>query len=339
LKKLQVLKTNHVVQKNNVLNEMRATNMTLQELRFLSIYLAKINKDDAKGTRLVRFELREFQRIMEIERSRIDHLKRVTNSLLCKVVNIQTERGGWHAFQLFKECKIEHDDHGLWYIEIDAHDKALPLMFAFKSKYFNYQLWNALQLASANQLRMYELLKQYETMGERTMTLEDLRKWLGIADKEYPRWESFKTCVLDACQKALAKNTDITYTYEPIRKGIGRGTGRKITHVKFIIQKNENFVNRLSLENFINLQPEVVEPDELDMDNKYETEQLVWIASACNYIFDNAQMKVISNHIRHIKDDFDRYAIIKTCYDKMNIYSEIKHPFQYFQKILQAEIN
>ena len=47
------------------------------------------------------------------------------------------------------------------FYEIDAHDRALPLMFDFKNKYFKYELWNALRLKSPNQVRMYEILKQW----------------------------------------------------------------------------------------------------------------------------------------------------------------------------------
>jgi plasmid replication initiation protein len=338
--KLQTLKADHVVQKNNILNEMRANNMNLQELRFLSIYLAKINKDNAEGTRLVRFKLDEFQRIMEIGRLNIDSLKNVTNSLLCKVVNVPTERGGWHGFQLFKECKVDHDNEGIWYMEIDAHDRALPLMFEFKQKYFNYQLWNALRLTSANQVRMYELLKQYEKIGERVVPLNELRLMLGIDENEYLRWANFKVRVLDACQKALASNTDITFTYEPIRKGVGKGVGRKITHIKFTIRKNKGHIDQLSLEDYIDMQPEpeIVELDEFIMAAKYETEGLAWIASACDYAFDNRQMKVINNLVRHIRDDFERHSMIKTCYDRLNLYQDVKHPFSYFQKILKTEI-
>ena len=326
---------------------MRATNMTLQELRFLSIYLSKINKENAEGTRVVRFELSEFQRIMELGRLNVESLKNTTNNLLCKVVNVPIEgRNEWDAFQLFKRCRVSQDDDGIRYVEINAHNDALPLMFDFKKNYFNYQLWNALRLTSVNQLRIYELLKQYEKIGERVESLEDLRKWIGIAENEYSRWERFRTCVLDACQKALASNTDIMFTYEPIRKGRGKGVGRKITHIKFTIQKNECHIDRLSLKDYIDMQPiidmqaesETTELDELEMVSKYETESLAWVASACDYIFDNAKMKVISNQIKHIKDDFERHKIIKTCYDKMNTYKDVKYPFSYFQKILQAEV-
>ena len=73
-------------------------------------------------------------------------MKTVTNGLLSKVVNVPNERGGYNGFQLFKDCTVDIDDKAEWYIEIDAHDKALPLMFEFKDKYFSYQLWNALRL-------------------------------------------------------------------------------------------------------------------------------------------------------------------------------------------------
>ena len=55
-----------IVQKRNVLNELRANNLTLQELRFFSIYLSKINPRDT-STRIVRFKLSEFQKIMNFK--------------------------------------------------------------------------------------------------------------------------------------------------------------------------------------------------------------------------------------------------------------------------------
>ena len=54
-----------VVSKRNVLNELRSNNMTLQELRFFSIYLSKINPQDI-DTRVVRFPLDDFQKIMNL---------------------------------------------------------------------------------------------------------------------------------------------------------------------------------------------------------------------------------------------------------------------------------
>lgn len=54
------------VQKRNILNELRANKLTLQEVRFFSIYLSKINPLDI-NTRIVSFRLEDFQRIMDFD--------------------------------------------------------------------------------------------------------------------------------------------------------------------------------------------------------------------------------------------------------------------------------
>ena len=245
------IKGTELIEKRNILNEIRKTNMTLQQLRFFSIYLSKINARDL-STRIVRFPLADFQKIMGLGKMNIQSFKNTVDSLLRNIVHIPTPTGGLNAFTLFTECTLEKDENGDWYVEINAHDKALPLMFDFKSHYFTYELWNALQLKSVNQLRMYELLKQYEHLGKREIAVLELRELLGISQKEYPRWDNFKIRILDSCQKALAKNTDICFTYEKGKSGAG---GKWLTIV-FHIRKNKSYVDRLSLKDFIDLQPE-----------------------------------------------------------------------------------
>jgi plasmid replication initiation protein len=131
---------------------------------------------------------------------------------------------------------------------------------------------------------MYEILKQYEYLGERIITLEELRMMLGIEPHEYPRWIRFKDRVIDSCQKALEENTDIKFMYDPIRKG------RKGIHaVKFIISKNADYVDQLTLGEFIDMQPEAVYVDDEEKEEGYE-EHLRFIAGACDYTFVNAEM-------------------------------------------------
>lgn len=245
------IKGTELVEKRNILNEIRQNNMTLQQLRFFSIYLSKINARDL-STRVVRFPLSDFQKIMGIGRMNIQHFKNAVDSLLRNVIHIPNSSGGMDAFTLFKKCSLFKDEYDNWYVEINANDEALPLMFDFKSHYFTYQLWNALQLKSANQIRMYELLKQYEHIGIREIEISELKKLLGIDSNEYQRLERFRTKVLDSCQKALAENTDICFTYERGKVG-ERG---KWSTIVFHIKKNENYVDRLSLKDFIDLQPE-----------------------------------------------------------------------------------
>ena len=245
------IKGTELVEKRNILNEIRQNNMTLQQLRFFSIYLAKINARDL-STRIVRFPLADFQKIMGLGKINIQNFRTTVDSLLRNVIHIPNSSGGIDAFTLFKKCSLFKDEYDNWYVEINANDEALPLMFDFKSHYFTYQLWNALQLKSATQIRIYELLKQYEYIGKREIEVSELRELLGIAPNEYPRFSNFKIRILDSCQKALAENTDICFTYE--RGKVGE-RGKWLTIV-FHIKKNENYVDRLSLKDFIELQPE-----------------------------------------------------------------------------------
>ena len=253
--KKQIFKT-ALVEKRNVLNEIRKNNMTLQELRFFSIYLARINHMDI-SSRAVRFPLVDFQKIMDFGRLNIEQLRNSTDSLLKKIVHVPTERGGYKAFQIFKECTVDQDEEANeWYVEIDAHDKALPLMFDFKDRYFKYELWNVLGLESKNQFRMYELLKQYENIGEREISIEQLKDWLGIRPEEYSGhggFTNFKVYVLEACQKALKERTDIYYEF---KKGKG-GRGGKWLTIIFTIHKNKDYKSPVNLEAFTKICPEL----------------------------------------------------------------------------------
>ncbi|MET4076479.1 replication initiation protein [Hymenobacter sp. UYCo722] len=69
------------------------------------------------------------------------------------------------------------------------------------------------KLKSPSSVRIYWLLKEYSDFGQRTVTPEQLRFMLNIAENEYPRFSNFKARVLDRAQLELAR-TDMPFTYE-----------------------------------------------------------------------------------------------------------------------------
>lgn len=336
------IKKEYIITKGNVLNEIRANNMTLQELRFFSIYLSKINPKDI-STRIVRFSLSDFQKIMELDKLRISYINHVTDSLLCKIVRIPLDkRGNYTAFQLFKKCTVNIDETGERYVEIDAHDDALPLMFEFKSKFFTYQLWNALRLKSSNQLRMYEILKQYEKIGERIISIDELKELLGIEITEYKRFGDFKTDVLEVCQEALKQHTDIKFTYESTGK---KGKGGKILFLKFTIQKNKDYIDKLSLAEFIDQQPII---DNSDNTNSLLEQRLDFMSNACNNEFSNSQIQVLYNLANKIlpynefSDDIILFHFFKSKYDEMIMRSQqtkIHNRFSYLKSLFKIYDN
>jgi len=325
------IKENYIVKKRNVLNELRANNLTLQQLRFFSIYLSKIDPENIES-RKVKFSIMDFQTIMDMKKIKIEYMKDVTNGLLSKIVNVPNERGGYSGFQLFKKCIVDTDENG-WFIEIDAHDDALPLMFGFKNKYFTYRLWNALQLKSSNQIRMYEILKQYEKIGYRIVSLEELRGLLGIEKNEYKVYKDFRRRVLDSCQQALEENTDIKFTYEPYGS---KGPGGKVISLKFTIESNGKHKDPLLLEDFI----EKYNLETIEEKNTDENDFISFLQEACckngseKSEFSRAEMEEILSALVKVpksllpenpmtdKLELRRFDYLKEKYIRMNRISE-----------------
>lgn len=342
---VKVLFETAIVEKRNILNELRGNNMTLQELRFFSIYLSKIDPYNIQ-TRIVRFPLVEFMKIMGFGRLNIKQLQASTDSLLCKLVHIPDENGrGVQTFQLFKKSYIFQDDNDEWFVEINAHDDALPLMFEFKNRYFKYELWNALRLKSANQIRMYEILKQYETIGERELTIEELRALLGIDPKDYSGrtgWSDFKKKVIDSCQQALKDTTDIYYTYE---KGQS-GRGGKWLSVIFYIHKNNEYASPLSLEKFISMQKNIdvlqTEDESSIKDYGSELGNLLGDMVLRNE-FDCKQVNVLKDMVEQAileDDNLKRCSYLSNMLHRMDVYSPKEEKrFIYLCKMIQNDIN
>lgn len=238
-------KSKYMVAKRNDLMEMRPRDMTFQEQRLLVVYLSKINPLDI-NTRRVVLPISEFQNILEINSKQgVNYYIDVAENLVSRTIRIPFE-GGIKVFPLFKTALIylksselennEFDD--VAHFSLEAHEDALPLMFEFKKNFTSYELGSITRLKSVNQLRMYEILKQYERAKFRIVSIDDLKELLGISKKDYAEYKFFKRDVLEVCRKALDQCTDISFTYEPHSK-----KGRKIYELKFKINKNKNYIN------------------------------------------------------------------------------------------------
>jgi len=338
------LRGQNVVEKRNVLNEMRAVGWNRQELIYFALYLSKINARKPE-TRQVRITLEKYGEIMGLKRVDVRTIEPSAERLLQKIVHVPDPNGkGWDKFQLFKRCKVLEID-GEWCIEFDAHDEALPLMFDFKAKYVSYKVINVLRLRGSNQIRMYEILKQHENSkkGIFEVSLSSLREMLGVEPEQYTRWNNFDLKILKVCQKALEELTDIKYTYEPIKKGKG-GKTSPVTAVRFVIEKNDN-PEQFSLEDYID-----VDEIEETTTNEYENELLELLADACDREFNNAEVRVIlgiaSRKVGYEigethKNDLNKYDWLRPKYLEFKArvsrsdLEPIKNRFKYFTKVLE----
>ena len=326
-KKKNELSLNYKVERSNELNKLIPKGWNLTEVRFLAIYQAKINARNPES-RVVTFPLETFCEIMEIKKLNITQMKETVRSLLSKPVFLPNDKNGFIGIPLFVECEVLQDDKtNEWFVKIECHQKALPYMFEMKKNYFTYELWNALSLSSVNQIRMYEILKQYEKIGNRIIEVEELKRLLGIKKNQYSLFKDFRTRVLESCQQALEQNTDIKYTFEPMRKG------RKIHALKFTITKNKNFKDDLKLKEFI--KPEDLEDIQIDT-------AIQSLYSRCKEEYTINQLEQLYDYITNcgvnISSGVDNY--IYSVYANIKISgNKINNLFKYTFSIIKDDIN
>jgi len=242
--KRKVLKKKNLVTKSNVLNELRCGNTSLIEYRLFCIYLSRVNPLD-ETTKVVEFTLSEYANIMDLKQPRKEILESQARNICQKTIKIEDGEGGFSVYSLFSEFKLSQHDND-WYITLECNHKLIPHLFQNREKFFKYKLWNTLYLKSYNQQRIYELLKQYEKIGKREISLADLREYLSIGDKEYPVWGIFDRDVLKVAQKACKEKTDIYFEYETTK------VKRKVVGICFYIHKNKEHKDPMALDEFLN---------------------------------------------------------------------------------------
>lgn len=131
--------------------------------------------------------------------------------------------------RLINKPRITDDTYEL---EVYIDKDLIPYITDLKKNLTSYQIENILRLKSSYSIRIYELLKQFEATGEREVSVQQLREFLGIAEEEYKRFYDFERWVLKAAKEEINKFTDILIDYEKIK------VGRSIDSIKFSIKAN-----------------------------------------------------------------------------------------------------
>lgn len=159
-------------------------------------------------------------------------IKAVPDSLLKKVVTIPyTENGEERLLKtgLIAQATIPKKKEG--YIELSFHPDLKPYLLQLKRTFLSYDIRNVLKISSVYSIRIYELLKQYETLGYREFDLQELKIILGVSDK-YKLYGHFKSRIIIKAQDDLQQHTDISFSFTEIKKG------RKVTAILFQIDAN-----------------------------------------------------------------------------------------------------
>jgi plasmid replication initiation protein len=205
---------------------------SLQEMRVFLKMLTLIGNEDADFQKYS-FKVKDFAHEFGIKSKDIyGELEALTDGLLKKIIKIPIRKNGKEkVFKTTLVSSFEYFKDGSGVVTASFHPMLKPYLLQLKTQYLRYDLKNVLRLSSSHAIRLYELLKQFESSGYRIIPLQELKELLGVADK-YDRYYNFKVKVLEYGKKSLSQHTDISFDYQEIL------TGKQITQLEFRIRKN-----------------------------------------------------------------------------------------------------
>lgn len=185
--------------------------------------------------------IKELARFLGVERNKniYNQMEAITRGLVTKGVEVRNLekntllQNTWlnHAFYRFGE--------GI--VEIAVSNKLKPYLIELNKHFTSISLRVAVSLKSSYSIRIYELMKQYQKIGHRKITVEDLRLYLGIKPKQYEKYAWFKRRTVLSSQQEINAKSDIHFEFGEIKRG------RKVHSLKFTITKNHEYGEVLKL--------------------------------------------------------------------------------------------
>lgn len=225
------------LEKSNLLNTLSdiERDMNLIEFRFFCLYLSKINARDI-NTRHVEISISEFENTFEIKFNTTNFCKQI-RKIMSRTVEI-TSNNHKEILTLYSRFRYKIDNPKV--IEISCNDMMLPYLFELKSNYTSYMLKNIIKLNSVSKIRLYEILKQYQKIGNVKIGLDDLQKMMCV---KVSLFNDFKLKRLEPAIKDINEYTDIMVSYEKIL------SCRKVVALKFTITKKSIFKDIIDVPN------------------------------------------------------------------------------------------
>jgi plasmid replication initiation protein len=224
-----------LIKKSNDLIESRY-NFDIWEMRIFLMLIAQIRRED-DDFRIYRIWYRDVAKVFKLNQKRgYAEIRDAVKNLLEKKVYVDVTVDGFKRKEVYhfirKLSYLEEGQEGKKgienqeYIDVKIEDEMKPLLLQLQKSFTAYELGNVVNLG-VYAVRVYELLKQYESIGHRTLSFEELKLMFELEDK-YPLFSGFYTFVIEPAIREINEFTDI-YVDEAEKLK----EGKKIVAVKF----------------------------------------------------------------------------------------------------------
>ena len=306
----QVVKSNKMIQGKY--------KMSALEQKLVLTLCSKIKSDDDMFMEFT-MTVNEFANFLGIDNK--DYEFNRTLKRKCKILNNKDiemnlgtkENPDWLFFHWFEYIRYIP---GTATIKMKFSPVLEPYLLNLKETYTKYRLGYVINFKSEYSFRFYEIMKQYESIGERTITIEEIKDLLMIDKDKYTKYSHLKAKVLQKAIEEINKYSDIKINLEKEEK-----EGKKVVGLVFSINKNDF---RYPVDNWL----------EYEKYNKKTKEEL-------QTILDNLILARYKIHLSNNSTDlFCKEAILELIMElKSNEYenTNIKYPIPYFTAVLQEK--
>lgn len=191
-----------------------------------------------------------------------------------------------------------------------------PYLLTIKETYTKYRLGYVINFKSEYSFRFYELMKQYEQIGERTITIEEIRDLLMLEDNKYIKYNHLKTRVIQKSIEEINKYSDLKIELTKEEK-----EGKKVVGLVFSINKSDY---KYPIDNWL----------EYEKYNKKTKQELQKVLSGL--ILARYKVPLAERTTDLFCKDSILYLIMEL---KQNEFenADIKHPIPYFTRVLQEQ--
>lgn len=326
------------VQKSRPLLALCNSELTLQELKMLDLYLSRIDSHKPKN-RSVTFQKGEMEKIFGVVKINIQTLKLRLKHMLSTVVEIpdKDDENGFRLITIFTDAEAYRDEKGIWTVRLECSDKAMKYIFNIDSLgYIKYKLQCITRLSSRYSYVMFVYLEDNRFRGEWDVSLDEIRKILGCESELYLQYKMLNKKILTPIYNELKDKC--YFEYNPIK------SNRSVIgiHIRLgTIRSNSN--PHASLDTSVNKLPS---PENNEIKE-------AWMSALKDWNLTGMELKelrelIISipcDKLPHVPaetgcDDIDlrRFHYIKQKVAEINR-RNIKNKFLYIKKIINNEVD
>ncbi|MFK7933422.1 MAG: replication initiation protein [Saprospiraceae bacterium] len=223
-----------LIKKSNNLIESRYK-FDIWETRFFLSVLSQIRRED-EDFEMYRIWYKDVIKTFGLRSGDSYHyLREAAKSLMGKSFYVKYEGKGanrekqYHILREIDYLQAGEEQHAPTneeYIDVMVEQKMKPFLLQLQKNFTAYDLRNIVKLG-VYPVRVYELLKQYQVIGKRTLGVAEMKEMFEVKDK-YNLFADFNRWVIKPAVKEINAHTDLEVTkVEKIKQG------RKVSALRF----------------------------------------------------------------------------------------------------------